>query len=74
MTNLAELLEVQHDGVVPTLRDGELSKEADELKAKYLTKYTTAIEAAKVRNLQSWSFFGCRIKNLLNYPVMVCAA
>ena len=51
VTNLAELLEVQHPGVVPTLRDGELGKEADALRKKYLTKYTVAIEAANVRSL-----------------------
>jgi hypothetical protein len=34
-------------GIAPTLRDDNLREEAKELQSKYLTKYTTAIKAAK---------------------------
>ncbi len=48
VTNLAELLEAGHEDIAPTLRDDSLRDEAKELQGKYLTKYTTAIKAAKV--------------------------
>jgi E3 ubiquitin-protein ligase SHPRH len=48
VTNLAELLEAKHEGIDPTLRDHTLRQEAEELKQHYLSKYNTAVLAAKV--------------------------
>ena len=48
VTNLAELLEAGHEKIAPTLRDDTLREEAKDLQNKYLTKYSTAIKAAKV--------------------------
>lgn len=47
ITNLAELLEAGHADVAPTLRDGGLRAEAEELREKYLGKYLAATAAAK---------------------------
>jgi len=49
VTNLAELLEANHQGVAPTLRDSSLRDEAADLRAKYLAKYIDGVRAAKVR-------------------------
>ena len=48
VTNLAELLDAGHEGIPPTLRDQKLKDEAEELKDKYLVKYSTAVAAAQV--------------------------
>ena len=53
VTNLAEILESNHEGIVPTLRDGKLREEAAELRERYLSKYITALAASKVREIKS---------------------
>ena len=43
---MQELLSAGHE-LEPTLRDDNLQGEAEELKAKYLSKYKTAVVAAQ---------------------------
>ena len=60
MQLMQELLSAGHE-LEPTLRDDNLQGEAEELKAKYLSKYKTAVVAAqesvgpipKVKNCES---------------------
>ena len=69
VTNLAEILESNHEGIAPTLRDGKLREDATELRERYLSKYITALAASKVSQhlklcgIQILSFcclLGCR--------------
>ena len=46
MQLMQELLSAGHE-LEPTLRDDNLQGEAEELKAKYLSKYKTAVVAAQ---------------------------
>jgi len=48
ITNLSELLDANHEGILPTLRDSSLKEEANALKTKYLTKYINGVRASKV--------------------------
>ena len=48
MQLMQELLSAGHE-LEPTLRDDNLQGEAEELKAKYLSKYKTAVVAAQER-------------------------
>jgi hypothetical protein len=45
--NLADLLDCHHDGVPFTLRDDSLRSQSEDLKAKYLKKYSDNVLAAK---------------------------
>ena len=47
VTNLAEILEANHEGIDPTLRDGTLRDDAKQLQSKYLLKYSTAVNVSK---------------------------
>ncbi|XP_062583569.1 E3 ubiquitin-protein ligase SHPRH-like [Saccostrea cucullata] len=45
MYNLAEILQSKPEGVQPTLRDGQLKEQMEELKVKYLTKSRTVVHS-----------------------------
>lgn len=45
---MADLLDRHHDGIPYTLRDSSLRTEAEELKKKYLQKYSNSVKAAQM--------------------------
>ena len=47
ITNLAELLEANHPGISPTLRDEQLRSEAQQLKDYYMGKYFGGVSGAR---------------------------
>ena len=47
VSNLAELLEANHEGIAPTMRDSELRNEAKKLKEAYMTRYFGGVDGAK---------------------------